>query len=85
MMTEIWGMTPDALVLRSKIRPYPSREAIPSWMRAPPESLRPITGVPVSRAMSTLADLVGDDLLRLPPKTVKSSAKTKTGRPSMVP
>jgi hypothetical protein len=61
MITEIWGMTPEARTFRSKIRPYPSRAATPSWIRAPPESLRPITGSSdVHRHVEDLADLVGD-------------------------
>lgn len=45
-------MTPEAWVLRRKISPYAPSEATPSWIRAPPESLMPITGQPVLRAKS---------------------------------
>ena len=55
-------------------------------MRAPPESLSPTTGAPtfIARSMilQILAALVSDSE---PPKTVKSWAKTKTGRPSTRP
>ena len=48
-------------------------------MRAPPESLRPMTGAPTFMAMSMiltiLAALVSESE---PPKTVKSCAKTNT-------
>lgn len=40
------GTTPEASTLRWKTSAYPARESTPSWMRAPPESLRPITGHP---------------------------------------
>lgn len=45
-------MTPEAWVLRRKISPYAPSEATPSWMRAPPESLMPMTGQPVFSAKS---------------------------------
>ena len=52
-------------------------------MRAPPESLSPTTGAPtfIARSMSLqiFAAFVSESD---PPKTVKSCAKTKTGRPS---
>src|SRR4030042_624890 len=55
-------------------------------MRAPPESLRPTTGAPIFRARSmTLQILRAFVSERLPPKTVKSWAKTYTRRPSMRP
>ena len=86
MMTEICGMTPEARTLRSKMRPYPSSETTPSWIRAPPESLRPISGAPTSSARSmTLVILSATTSPRLPPKTVKSSANRNTLRPSTVP
>ena len=40
-------MTPDASTLRWNTSAYPPSDATPSWMRAPPESLSPITGAPV--------------------------------------
>ena len=59
---------------------------MPSWMRAPPESLRPITGAPIFMAMSMILQIfraiVSDSD---PPNTVKSWAKTYTRRPSIVP
>ena len=55
-------------------------------MRAPPESLIPITGHPYFRAMSmTLQIFSANTSERLPPKTVKSCEKTKTRRPKIVP
>src|SRR5580704_8841075 len=55
-------------------------------MRAPPESLRPMTGAPARMARSMILQifraLVSDSE---PPKTVKSCAKTYTRRPSMRP
>ena len=55
-------------------------------MRAPPESLSPITGTPIFIARSmTLQILRAFVSERLPPKTVKSWAKTHTGRPSTRP
>ncbi len=52
MIAEIWGITPEASVLRRKISAYPPRLATPSWMRAPPLSLSPTTGAPFSMARS---------------------------------
>ncbi len=50
---------------------------MPSWMRAPPESLRPMTGAPMRIAMSMTLQIfcamVSDSE---PPNTVKSWAKT---------
>ena len=55
-------------------------------MRAPPESLRPTTGAPIFIARSmTLQIFRAFVSERLPPKTVKSWAKTHTGRPSTRP
>lgn len=51
----------------------PPSELTPSWIRAPPESLMPMTGMPVWMALSMILQIfsacVSD---RLPPKTVKS-------------
>lgn len=52
MMTDSCGTTPEASTLRWKTSAYPASESTPSWMRAPPESLRPMTGTPVSTAWS---------------------------------
>ncbi len=75
MIAETWGMTPDASVFRRKISAYPARDTTPSWMRAPPESLRPTTGAPIfiarSMIFTILAALVSDSE---PPNTVKSWA-----------
>ena len=50
MISEIWGITPDAVTLRKKISANSPRATTPSWMRAPPPSLMPISGQPVFRA-----------------------------------
>src|SRR5215813_7717461 len=72
---EIWGTTPDASVFRKKMSAYPARETTPSWMRAPPESLSPTTGVPLFIARSMILQIffayASDSE---PPKTVKSWA-----------
>jgi hypothetical protein len=55
-------------------------------MRAPPESLRPITGQPTFIAWSmTLQIFSAWASDSAPPNTVKSCEKTKTMRPLMVP
>ena len=55
-------------------------------MRAPPESLMPITGAPTLAARSmTLTIFSAITSPSEPPKTVKSWEKTKTVRPSIVP
>ena len=73
-------------MLRSKISAYPARALIPSWIRAPPESLIPITGAPIfipkSITLQIFCAIVSD---REPPLTVKSCAKIYTRRPSIVP
>ncbi len=52
-------------------------------MRAPPESLSPMTGAPTFIARSiTLQIFCAYAPLSEPPNTVKSCAKTKTVRPS---
>ena len=86
MTTETCGTTPDAMTLRWKTSAYPASDATPSWMRAPPESLRPITGAPTFIAWSMILQIFsawGSD--SDPPKTVKSWLYTKTVRPLMVP
>ena len=85
-ITEIWGTTPDASTLRRKISAYPPSDATPSWIRAPPESLSPMTGAPtfIARSM-TLQIFSAYASDREPPNTVKSCEKTNTRRPSMVP
>ena len=49
---------------------------MPSWMRAPPESFRPMTGAPIFMALSMMwqifSDMVSD---KEPADTVKSCAK----------
>ncbi len=55
-------------------------------MRAPPESLRPITGAPLLMARSMILQIfsawASDSE---PPNTVKSWLKTKTRRPLIMP
>ncbi len=83
---EICGMTPEAWTLRRKISPYNPRETTPSWIRAPPESLSPMTGQPTFIAKSmTLQIFSPNTSPNDPPKTVKSCANTATVRPSTVP
>src|ERR1700686_2004029 len=57
MIIEIFGITPEASTLRSKTSAYPASEATPSWMRAPPESLRPMTGAPTFIAWSMILQI----------------------------
>src|SRR5438876_5665126 len=86
MIAEICGTTPEASVFRKKMSAYPPSEATPSWMRAPPESFRPITGTPVFIARSMILQIFRAYVSESePPKTVKSCAKTNTGRPWMRP
>ena len=55
-------------------------------MRAPAPSLRPISGAPTFAARSiTLQIFSAKAPDRLPPKTVKSCAKQKIWRPSILP
>jgi len=55
-------------------------------MRAPPESLIPMTGQPNFSARSiTLQIFSAKTSLNEPPKTVKSCENTKTFRPKIVP
>ncbi len=79
MIAEIWGTTPEAIVLRRKMSAYPASDITPSWMRAPPESLRPTIGAPsfIARSMifTIFAALVSDSE---PPNTVKSCANANT-------
>src|SRR5436190_342573 len=52
MTSEICGITPDYWTLRQKISAYPATDTTPSWIRAPPESLIPITSHPNFAATS---------------------------------
>ncbi len=52
MIRLICGMTPEARVLRKKISANRPSATTPSWMRAPPPSLIPITGQPTFMAWS---------------------------------
>ena len=76
-IAEICGTTPEALVLRRKTREYPASETTPSWMRAPPESFRPMMGAPLTTARSMILQIFSAFVSESdPPKTVKSCAKT---------
>src|SRR6478735_11206260 len=84
--SEICGITPDDCTLRQKISAYPASETTPSWIRAPPESLIPITGHPYLSARSiTLQIFSAKTSLNEPPNTVKSWEKRKMRRPKTVP
>ncbi len=73
MMALSWGTTPEARVLRRKMSAYAPRLTTPSWMRAPPLSLRPTTGTPFLTARSmTLQIFSAWTSPRDPPRTVKS-------------
>ena len=86
MISEICGMTPDASTLRWNTSAYPPSDATPSWMRAPPESLSPITGAPAFIAWSiTLQIFSACASDSEPPNTVKSCENTNTRRPLIMP
>src|SRR4249919_3759552 len=54
MISEICGITPETRTLRRNTSPYAPSDTTPSWMRAPPESLMPITGQPILAARSMI-------------------------------
>jgi len=86
MISEICGITPLAMTLRWNTSAYPPSAATPSWMRAPPESLRPITGAPTCIALSMILQIFSACASEsAPPNTVKSCEKTNTMRPLIVP
>ena len=73
MIRVICGITPEEWTLLRKMSANMASEATPSWMRAPPPSLIPITGQPLRAANSwTLTIFSPLTLEREPPKTVKS-------------
>ena len=75
MITDIWGIIPEERTLRKKMEAYPVRLSIPSWILAPPESMSPTIGAPVSMARSmTLHTFWPTTLESVPPITVKSCA-----------
>ena len=85
-MALICGTTPLAWTLRWKMSAYPPRETTPSWMRAPPLSLRPMTGAPLSSASSMTRQIFSAwASASEPPSTVKSWLNTYTSRPFTVP
>ncbi len=74
MIRLICGITPEARVLRKKISANRPSATTPSWMRAPPPSLIPITGQPTFMAWSmTLTIFSPYTSPSDPPNTVKSS------------
>src|SRR5215211_5756414 len=86
MIRLIWGITPEHWTLRTNTSPYAPSETTPSWIRAPPESLMPMTGQPILAARSITLHIFS--LITSPsepPKTVKSWLNTHTRRPSIVP
>src|SRR4051795_10143035 len=86
MIRLICGITPEHWTLRTNTSPYAPRLTTPSWMRAPPESLIPITGQPILAARSMiLTSFSAITSPSEPPNTVKSWEKTHTRRPSIVP
>src|SRR3954470_5907595 len=86
MIRLIWGITPEHITLRTKTSPYAPSETTPSWIRAPPESLIPMTGQPILAARSMILHIFSPMTSPSePPKTVKSWEKTQTRRPSIVP
>jgi hypothetical protein len=79
-------MTPEQRTLRVKTSPYAPSETTPSWIRAPPESLMPMTGQPILAARSMILHIFSAMTSPSePPNTVKSWLKTQTRRPSIVP
>ena len=86
MIRLICGITPEHWTLRTNTSPYAPSDTTPSWIRAPPESLMPMTGQPIFAARSwTLHIFSAITSPSEPPKTVKSWLKTNTVRPSIVP
>ncbi len=51
MIAEICGTHPEAMLFSKKILPMAEVTERPSWMRAPAESLSPMTGTPSLRAV----------------------------------
>src|SRR5665647_2381001 len=82
-MIEICGTAPDSATFWKNTLPQPDSESMPSWTRAPPESLKQTNGVPFSRAariaVATLIECISP---AEPPATLKSWLATCTGRPS---
>ena len=86
MITLICGITPEQSTFRTNTSPYAPSDTTPSWMRAPPESLMPITGQPILAARSMILHIFSAITSPSePPNTVKSWLNTHTVRPSIVP
>src|SRR5215217_5372071 len=86
MIRLICGITPELRTLRTNTSPYAPSETTPSWIRAPPESLIPITGQPILAARSMILHIFSAITSPSePPNTVKSCENTHTRRPSVVP
>ena len=77
---------PDSDCLQVLNHSHPARLSIPSWILAPPESFKPMTGAPTRTAMSIIFTIfcawVSE---RDPPNTVKSWENANTFRPFTVP
>lgn len=83
--TEICGVRPDSGSWRRAISAYQARDVTASWMRAPPESLMPMTGQPTFPAMFTTSTTFLPNVAPTePPYTDLSCEYTATVRPSMV-
>ena len=74
-MTLIWGTRPEAAQVRLKIRPYWRSAPTPSWILAPPESMKmenyvhapadaTVADIPVSAGRTVAA---GEVLVRMRP------------------
>jgi hypothetical protein len=83
-LPEICGMTPEAKCCVGKFS-YPANAFMPSWIRAPPESIMPITGGSHLKSWSMILQNFRDIVSDKSWDTVKSRAKTYTNRPSIVP
>src|SRR5450631_59019 len=81
-MIEICGTAPESATFWKNTLPYPDNESIPSWTRAPPESLKKMNGVPLSSAEAIVAATLTECISPAePPATLKSWLATCTGRP----
>ena len=81
---EICGDCPDRGSWRREISEYMASDVTASWMRAPPESLMPMTGQPTLVARSIRSQTFLPKVMPTePPYTDLSWAYTATGRPPM--
>src|SRR5437763_2017323 len=73
-------------LLRRKMSAHAASETTRAWILAPPQAFSPVIGTPVCIARSITWQLLRAYASeRDPPKTVKSWAKTKAGRPWIRP